>query len=66
MPALSTKPGYQCCFCAQPIASDVIILTFAVEGGGTQELPCHPACLRRVVHPSVPLAVEINVQGESR
>lgn len=52
------KPlGYQCCFCGQAIeAQRPRFLTLEVDDGGRQELPCHEECLRRVIHPSVPLA----------
>jgi hypothetical protein len=67
MPDPSHSSEYQCCFCGQTIAErepDPVMLNFAVEGGGGQELPSHAACLRRLVHPSVPLAVSINVSRE--
>lgn len=52
------RSGYQCCFCGQAIEGErPRILVLEVDGGGTQELPCHEECLRRVVHPSVPLAI---------
>ena len=60
MPASSANSDYQCCFCGQSIeeqGSDPVTLNIPLEGGGTQQLPCHAACLRRVLHPSVPLAV---------
>jgi hypothetical protein len=50
----------QCCFCGQSVASsgtDPVSITLPVPDGGTQELWSHAACLRRVLHPSVPLAI---------
>jgi hypothetical protein len=48
---------YQCCFCGASIAEGTLrILVLEVSDGGSQELPCHEQCLRRAVHPSVPLA----------
>jgi hypothetical protein len=56
----SKQTGFQCCFCGQTIAErgpDPVTLNIPLDGGGTQQLPCHAACLRRVLHPSVPLAL---------
>lgn len=48
----------QCCFCGATIADEAPrILVLEVDDGGTQELRCHEPCLRRAVHPSIPLAV---------
>jgi hypothetical protein len=52
--------AFQCCFCGHPIEEkghDPVTLNIPLDDGGTQQLPCHEACLRRVLHPSVPLAV---------
>jgi hypothetical protein len=57
---MNSPYGHQCCFCGRSIEereSEIVILSYGVPGGGTQELPCHATCLRRVVHESVPLAV---------
>ena len=57
---MAESDGHQCCFCGQSIevrAPDPVMLSFEVEGGGTQQLSCHASCLRRLVHSSVPLAV---------
>jgi len=54
------ESGFQCCFCGKAIEQqgvDPVILNLAVEGGGTQQLPCHAACLRHALHSSVPLAL---------
>jgi hypothetical protein len=52
--------GYEavCCFCGEsaPIGSDDFLsLLISLPGGATQELWAHGACLRRAVHPSVPM-----------
>ncbi len=60
MTSASKRADFQCCFCGQAIVdrdSDPITLNIPLDGGGTQQLPCHAACLRRVLHPSVPLAL---------
>ena len=50
--------GYQCCFCGNSIVGEPPrFLVLEVDDRGTQELPCHEECLRRVLHPSVPLAI---------
>jgi hypothetical protein len=47
-----------CCFCGRPITDEEPrLLSLAVDDGGEQELWCHEECLRRALHPSVPLAV---------
>ena len=49
--------SYQCCFCGNlilPAGSDPVYL----EDGGTQGLAAHAECLRRALHPSVPLGVD--------
>jgi hypothetical protein len=57
------EPGpieFQCCFCARGLAAsapDLVMLVVPLEDGGSQELRCHSECLRRAVHPTVPLAV---------
>jgi hypothetical protein len=48
---------YQCCFCGKPIEGKARHLVLEVDDEGTQDLPCHEECLRRVVHPAVPLAI---------
>jgi len=56
----SKRTDFQCCFCGQAIVergTDPVTLNIPVDGGGTQQLPCHAACLRRVLHPSVPLSL---------
>jgi hypothetical protein len=50
----------QCCFCGQPITAalnDPVILTIELEDDALQQLPCHEGCLRKVLHPSVPLGL---------
>jgi hypothetical protein len=52
--------GFQCCFCANSIASsdtDPVVIVISLQGGGTQELYAHAKCLQVAVHPSTPLAV---------
>jgi hypothetical protein len=47
-----------CCFCGEsaPIGSDGFFsLVVILPHGATQELWAHGECLRRVVHPSVPM-----------
>ncbi len=51
---------FQCCFCGRPIEEkghDPVTLNIPLDDGGTQQLACHEACLRNVLHRSVPLAV---------
>jgi hypothetical protein len=51
-------PEFQCCFCGPEIAGgEVRPLVFALADGAAQDLYCHEECLRRALHPSVPLAV---------
>jgi hypothetical protein len=50
--------GWMCCFCGQHLAdaeAGVAELHLATGDGGTQALRCHSRCLRRQVHPRVPL-----------
>lgn len=50
--------GYACCFCGHPIEGETPrVLVLEVDDGGSQELSCHEECLRRAIHPSIPLAV---------
>jgi hypothetical protein len=52
------RPQQQCCFCGQTIeGEEPRVLTLEVEDGGSQELYSHEVCLRRAVHPWVPLAL---------
>jgi hypothetical protein len=47
-----------CCFCGEysPIASDDFLsLIVNLPDGATQQLWAHGECLRRAVHPSVPM-----------
>jgi hypothetical protein len=47
-----------CCFCGEdaPIGSnDFLSLLVSLPHDATQELWAHGECLRRVVHPSVPM-----------
>jgi hypothetical protein len=60
MTSSSKRTDFQCCFCGQTIVErggDPVTLNVPLDGRGTQQLPCHAACLRRVLHPSVPLAL---------
>src|SRR5437867_5471192 len=46
----SKRTDFQCCFCGQAIVergTDPVTLNIPLGGGGTQQLPCHAACLRR-------------------
>jgi len=50
---------YQCCFCGNSIQGKqprVEIAVGLMDGGGTQGLYCHGACLADALHPSVPAA----------
>ena len=50
---------FQCCFCGLSItdsAAEPVTMTVEVGDGGVQALYCHVACLRRILHPSVPVA----------
>ena len=53
---------FQCCFCTLQIESttvDPVRLTIsAATDSGEQELFAHQKCLRKAVHPSVPLLVD--------
>ena len=55
------KPeGYPCCFCGEEVEQqdvEPILATVVLENDGEQNLYCHAACLPKVIHPSVPLAV---------
>jgi hypothetical protein len=53
------RPDFQCCFCGLIFGSSEskVTLVIPLKDGGSQNLACHSACLHRVVHPSVPLAV---------
>jgi len=57
----SSNPiAYQCCFCAQAIENvqpEPLLLTLAVDEDGEQVLHTHYACLKKALHPSVPLFV---------
>ena len=60
MSPLSEAIGFQCCFCGASVAGavpDPVTLLIPLPDGGMQQLRCHLACLQRVLHPSVPLAV---------
>lgn len=52
-----TEAKFQCCFCGRSIEGDLRSLELELDDGGEQVLYCHEECLRRVVHPSVPLAI---------
>ncbi len=58
---LADEPlGYQCCFCGKHVEHggiEPIQLTVVLENDAEQNLYCHAACLRKVLHPSVPLAL---------
>jgi hypothetical protein len=52
--------GYQCCFCGKEVerrGMEPILLTVVLENDAEQDLYCHTECLRKVLHPSVPLAI---------
>lgn len=54
----SPGPAVQCCFCGRAVeGEEPRMLSLEVDDGGAQELWCHEECLRRVLHPSVPLAI---------
>ncbi len=51
---------FQCCFCGNALIArevEVVTLVIPLHEGGAQELRSHLTCLRRSLHPSVPLAV---------
>jgi hypothetical protein len=53
-------PTYQCGFCGTAIEkspTDPVFLGISLPNGGNQAIFAHLACLRRVIHPSVPLAL---------
>jgi hypothetical protein len=52
---------FQCCFCGETIeGSQQVEMLLRVEDGGTQALYAHASCLRRRLHPSVPLSIVEN------
>ena len=57
------RPGFQCCFCglAAEEGAKRVTLVIPLEDGGSQNLFCHSICLRRVVHPAVPLASDVEL-----
>jgi hypothetical protein len=49
----------RCCFCGESLgATPSRTLSVSVSDETLQPLACHDACLRRVVHPSIPLAID--------
>ena len=54
--SMTTTSNAQCCFCGQAIEGEkpkqVVLL---LDNDARQGLYCHDACLRRVLHPSVPI-----------
>jgi len=57
---------FQCCFCGSSIADSAVepvTLTVEVEDGDVQALYSHVACLRRVLHPSVPVALPTELES---
>jgi hypothetical protein len=57
---------WMCCFCGQTIKghhADPVLLEIPLTPEGTQALYAHLTCLRRALHPSVPLGV-FDDQGE--
>lgn len=52
------KVQYVCCFCAATISAsqtDPVHLRIPLPEGANQEVAAHFVCLRRAIHPSVPL-----------
>ena len=55
---MDERPSAMCCFCGEgaPIGSDDFLsLIVILPEGASQELWAHGECLRRAVHPSVPM-----------
>jgi hypothetical protein len=55
---MDEPPNAMCCFCGEfaPIGSDDFLsLVVNLPDGASQELWAHGECLRRAVHPSVPM-----------
>jgi hypothetical protein len=56
------KIHLQCCFCGSTIhpgGSSPVSIAIDLKDGATQGLYSHAECLRKALHPSVPLGVEI-------
>ena len=52
--------GYQCCFCGREVPErgvEPVLLTIVLENDAEQDLYCHVVCLRKALHPSVPLGI---------
>jgi hypothetical protein len=57
---IDESQSYQCCFCGKEVEDrgvEPILLTVVLENDAEQNLYCHADCLRRVLHPSVPLTI---------
>jgi hypothetical protein len=55
---MDEPPNAMCCFCGEypSIGSDDFLsLLVSLPHGATQELWAHGECLRRAIHPSVPM-----------
>jgi len=55
---MNERPNAMCCFCGEyaPIDSaDFLPLIVNLPEGASQQLWAHGECLRRAVHPSVPM-----------
>ena len=49
---------FQCCFCGETVpeqGAEPYELVLGTEDDALQQFYCHLACLRRALHPSVPL-----------
>ena len=54
---------FQCCFCAESIASsdtDPVVLRIELDDGSSQDLYCHAACLRMCVDPNIGLISDLD------
>lgn len=56
---IKDPPVFKCCFCGTIVAppESPTVLTIPWDDGSEQDLYCHLTCLRKAVHPSVPLGL---------
>ena len=61
-----TREDFQCCFCGANVAGDdpwLICLALSGPDDSRQGLWAHASCLRKVIHPSVPLLLPEEFDG---
>ena len=58
MTGIDQSLGYVCCFCGRGVADEAPReMVLRLPEDASQQLYCHEACLRGVLHPSVPLGL---------